>query len=76
MKPRRPAAARSFVSPFDRPVEVAPEPEVYELNDQVSHDQHGLGVISAVEDGLAVIVDFRSGDRRRVMLPSAKLCRL
>jgi hypothetical protein len=76
MKPRRPAAARSFVSPFDRPPEVAPEPEVYELNDRVSHDQHGLGVVSALEGTDAVTVDFGSGERRRVTLPSTKLCRL
>ena len=75
MKPRRPAAARSFVSPFDRPPEVAPEPEVYELGDRVSHDQHGLGVVCSVEGDAAVTVDF-SGERRRFTLPSAKLCRL
>ena len=76
MKPRRPVAARSFVSPFDRPPEVAPEPEVYELGDRVSHDSYGLGVVYAVEGDAAVTVEFRSGDRRRFTLPSAKLCRL
>jgi hypothetical protein len=76
MKPRRTAGPRSFSSPFDPPPKETPEPEVYELNDQVSHDQHGMGTVTAVEDGQAVIVEFRSGDRRRITLPSAKLFRL
>ena len=76
MKPRRPAAHRSFTSPLDRKPEEPKEPEVYELNDRVSHDQHGLGVISAFEGTTAVIVDFGAGHRRRITLPCAKLCRL
>ena len=74
MKPRRPGAPRSFVSPLDKPPEDTPEPETYELNDRVSHDQHGLGTIYAFEGTTAVIVDF--GHRRRITLPCAKLCRL
>ncbi|WP_019875415.1 hypothetical protein [Sporichthya polymorpha] len=75
MKPRRAAAPRSFSSPLDRAPEVAPEPQVFELDDQVSHDQHGLGVVSAVEP-TSVVVTFREGERRRFQLPCAKLYRL
>lgn len=76
MKPRRPAAPRSFVSPFDKPPEVAAEPEIYELGDRVSHDSYGIGTVYALENGAAVTVDFSSGDKRRFTLPCAKLCRL
>lgn len=76
MKPRRAGAPRSFASPFDKPPEETPEPEVYAISDRVSHDQHGLGVVSALEGETAVIVDFGGGHRRRITLPCAKLCRL
>jgi hypothetical protein len=62
-------------SPFARPVpEVAP-PEVYEVNDRVTHDRHGLGTVTAVLDTREVTVNF--GDQTlRVPLPSTKLSRL
>ena len=60
-------------SPFDAP---APEPpaETFAVQDQVTHDKYGLGVILGVEDH-AVLVDFRS-DQRRIPLPCAKLTKL
>jgi hypothetical protein len=43
---------------------------------RVSHERHGLGRVVALDGDRAVIVDFGSGDRRRVALDSAKLERL
>jgi hypothetical protein len=72
----RPAAPRRVLprSPFA----AAPEVEVveYSVDDRVSHDRHGLGRVVKVEGGVAVIVDFGSGNLRRVTLPSAKLTQL
>lgn len=76
MKPRRTAPHRTFVSPFDRPVEPEPEPVIYEVNDRVSHDQHGLGVVSVAESPNSVVVNFGSGPSRRITLPCAKMQRL
>jgi hypothetical protein len=74
MKPAR--AARRFVpgSPFNnRPV--PPPIEQYALQDQVTHDAYGLGVVTGVEEDVAVLVDF--GSRRvRVPSPFVKLTKL
>ncbi|MBB2740518.1 MULTISPECIES: hypothetical protein [Microbispora] len=45
------------------------------MNDQVTHDRYGLGVVLEVEDGVAVIVDFRS-QQERIMTPYKKLHKL
>ena len=61
-------------SPFKAPP--PPEPvEVFEVNDQVTHDKYGLGVVLSVEEDEAVLVDF--GQRRmRVTAPYAKMTKL
>jgi hypothetical protein len=74
MKPAR--AARRFVpgSPFNS-WPVAPPVEHYEVQDQVTHDTFGLGVVISVEGEAAVLVDF--GSRQvRVPSPFAKLTKL
>jgi hypothetical protein len=75
MKPPR-AAARRYLpdSPFNFP---APEPraEKFAVDDQVTHDRYGLGVILAVEDDAAVLVNF-GPHRLRIPLPCAKLTKL
>ena len=48
--------------------------EVFEVDDRVSHDAHGLGRVTAV-DSLAVTVNF--GDRNvRVPSPFARMSKL
>jgi hypothetical protein len=45
---------------------------VYQVNDRVTHDRHGLGTVTAVLDTREVTVNF--GDQTlRVLLPSTKL---
>jgi len=75
MKPSR-AAARRYLpgSPFNPPAPVRP-PETFAVHDQVTHDRYGLGVILAVEDDAAVLVDF-GPHQLRILLPCAKLSKL
>jgi len=61
-------------SPFNAnriPVPVAQ----FSLDDRVSHDSYGLGVVVNVEPELAVTVDFGS-HRRRIVSPFTKLAKL
>ena len=69
------AAARRYLptSPFNAPAVVRPV-ETFEVDDQVTHDKYGLGVIVGVEDN-AVLVNFGS-HRQRLALPCAKLAKL
>jgi hypothetical protein len=69
------APARRYLpgSPFKPPAPARPA-ETFLVNDQVTHDTYGLGVIVGVEDH-AVLVDFRP-DQRRIPLPCAKLTKL
>jgi hypothetical protein len=69
------AAARRYLpsSPFNAPP-AAPPAETFAVDDQVTHDKYGLGVILGVEDH-AVLVDFRP-QQRRIPLPCAKLTKL
>jgi hypothetical protein len=69
------AAARRHLpgSPFVPPAPAAPA-ETFAIDDQVTHDTYGLGVILGVEEH-AVLVDFRP-QQRRVPLPCAKLTKL
>ncbi|MEV5749832.1 hypothetical protein AB0L00_18585 [Actinoallomurus sp. NPDC052308] len=60
-------------SPFKAPV-VAPV-EQFAVRDQVSHDRYGLGVVTGVEEGIAVLVDFGS-HTERIPAPYAKLVKL
>jgi len=69
-RPRRHLAT----SPFKAP---APEPPAvcYVVDDKVTHDKYGLGTVTGVEDGIALIIDFGS-HLQRVLTPSAKLFKL
>lgn len=74
MKAPRAAARRHLPgSPF-APPPPAPPAETFAIDDQVTHDKYGLGVILSVEDH-AVLVDFRP-QQRRITLPCAKLTKL
>ena len=75
MKPAR-AANRRFLpdSPFNSR-HVDPPVEQFDVQDQVSHDKYGLGTVTGVEDGIALIIDFGS-HLQRVLTPSAKLFKL
>lgn len=74
MKPARVAQRRHLpTSPFAAPV---PRPvEQFAARDQVTHDKYGLGVVIAVEDQVAVLVDF-GAHRERIPSPFAKLTKL
>lgn len=75
MKPATGASRRHLpTSPF-KPPPPAPPAEQYSVNDQVTHDQYGLGVVLDVEEGVAVIIDFRS-QQERITTPCKKLHKL
>jgi len=49
--------------------------EKFELDDRVAHDQYGLGRVIAVEEEIAVLVDFGTSQQRCVS-PFARLTKL
>ncbi|MEU7176602.1 hypothetical protein ACWIG3_28265 [Streptomyces celluloflavus] len=57
-------------SPFK--TAAAPPLKVFAVGDRVTHDVHGLGRVTAVEDGIAVLVDFGSL-QERITSPYPKL---
>jgi hypothetical protein len=60
-------------SPFKAAV---PSPvEQFALGDKVNHDSYGVGVVTHVEEGVAVIVDFGT-QTERIPVPYAKLGKL
>ncbi|MFJ6630137.1 hypothetical protein ACIQMR_01850 [Streptomyces sp. NPDC091376] len=63
---KRPAPRRHLpTSPFKAPAD--PVLKQFTLGDRVSHDQHGLGKVIAVEaSGEAMLVDFGSQQTRIV----------
>ncbi|MFE3637890.1 CarD family transcriptional regulator [Streptomyces cellostaticus] len=71
----KPAAPKRHLptSPFKAPV--APDPKYFAVGDQVTHDMYGLGRVVGVEDGVAVLVDFGSA-QRRILSPYAKMTKL
>jgi hypothetical protein len=75
MKPAR-AMTRRYLpsSPFKAP-EAGPPPEQFQIDDRVTHDQHGLGRIVGVEEDIAVLVSF-GGSQLRVTSPFSKLTKL
>ena len=75
MKPAR-AATRRYLpgSPFNTPQVVRPVKQ-FALHDQVTHDSYGLGVVIAVEDDTAVLVDF-GPQQERISAPFAKMTKL
>jgi hypothetical protein len=62
-------------SPFNVPEPAPSEPERYSVEDKVTHDKYGLGTIIGVEEGVSVLVDFRS-HARRLRTPCPKLVKL
>lgn len=71
--PRSAPRPRPSGSPFRDPVPVPIE--VFAVGDRVTHDQQGLGRVTAVEDGVAVVVEF-GGRTVRIVSPYAKLSKL
>jgi hypothetical protein len=67
---RRPLAT----SPFNAP-DPEPPAECYAVDDRVTHDKYGLGTVTGVEEGTAVLIDFGS-HVQRILTPSAKLFKL
>lgn len=67
------SAARPFLrtSPFNAS-RVSEPVTHFTAGDRVSHDRHGVGLVTACEGEAAVYVDFGSGVRR-ITTPSAKL---
>jgi hypothetical protein len=61
-------------SPFNAP---NPEPpaERFSVDDKVTHDKHGLGTVTGVDEGTAVLIDFGS-HVQRILTPSPKLTKL
>ncbi|MEU4577997.1 hypothetical protein ACBI99_38590 [Nonomuraea sp. ATR24] len=75
MKPASGAPRRHLpTSPF-KPPPPAPPVEQLSLNDRVTHDRFGLGVVIGVEDEIAVVVDFGSR-QERITTPFHKLYKL
>ena len=75
MKPAR-AATRRFLptSPFKPPPD-EPPPEVYVVQDQVTHDKYGLGKVMSIEDDAVLVINFGS-HWVRIATPCAKLSKL
>jgi hypothetical protein len=75
MKPASAATRRHLpTSPFKAPP-AAPPVEQFSVDDRVTHDRYGLGVVISVEDEVAVLVDFGSR-QERITTPYAKLFKL
>ena len=75
MSPHRTGPRRHLAtSPFPAP---APEPpaECFAIDDKVTHDKYGLGTVTGVEEGIALLIDFGS-HVQRILTPSAKLSKL
>ena len=75
MKPARAATRRLLpTSPF-KPPAAAPPAEQFAVQDQVSHDEYGLGRVMSVEDDTALVIDFGT-HQVRITTPCAKLIKL
>jgi hypothetical protein len=75
MKPANGESRRHLpTSPF-KPRPPAPPAERFSVNDRVTHDRYGLGVVIGVEDDVAVFVDFGSR-QERIITPFHKLYKL
>ena len=61
-------------SPFNAP-EPEPPAECFAVDDKVTHDKYGLGTVTGVEQGIALLIDFGS-HRQRILTTSAKLSKL
>ena len=69
-RPRRHLAT----SPFNAP-DPEPPAERFAVGDKVTHDKYGLGTVTGVEEGTALLIDFGS-HVQRILTPSAKLSKL
>ena len=71
----KPAAPKRYLptSPFKAPA--TPTPKHFAVGDRVTHDIYGLGRAIAVEEGIAVLVDFGSM-QQRIMSPYTKMSKL
>ena len=71
----KPPAPKRYLptSPFKAPL--AAPPKQFALSDQVTHDVYGLGRVTAVEEGVAVLVDFGS-TQQRILSPYTKMTKL
>jgi hypothetical protein len=71
-----PARSRRHLatSPFGAP-DPEPPAECFAVGDKVTHDKYGLGTVTGVEEGIALLIDFGS-DIQRILTPSAKLSKL
>jgi hypothetical protein len=75
MRQYRAATPRHLpTSPFKAPAPPRPA-ETFALDDTVTHDKYGLGVIVGLEDDVAVVVDFRP-QQLRIPLPCARMTKL
>lgn len=76
MKPSR-AAARRYLpaSPFNPTAPPLRPVETYAVQDRVTHDKYGLGVVLRVDADVAVLVDF-GPQRLLIRLPCGKLTKL
>jgi hypothetical protein len=61
-------------SPFKAP-DPEPPAECFAVDDKVTHDKYGLGTVTGVEEGTALVIDFGS-HVQRIPTPSAKLSKL
>ena len=61
-------------SPF-KPPDPEPPAERFGVGDQVTHDKYGLGTVTGVEEGIALLIDFGS-HVQRILTPSARLSKL
>jgi hypothetical protein len=61
-------------SPFNPP-DPEPPAECFDVGDKVTHDRYGLGTVTGVEEGTALVIDFGS-HVQRILTPSAKLSKL
>lgn len=71
------AATRRYIpgSPFNNFPQPVRHIDSYALNDQVTHDKYGLGVVIGVEEEIAVLVDFGT-QQERITTPYNKLTKL
>lgn len=71
------AATRRYLpgSPFNNFPQPVRHVDSYALNDQVTHDKYGLGVVIGVEEEIAVLVDFGT-QQERITTPYNKLTKL
>jgi len=45
------------------------------IQDKVSHDKYGVGMVIGIEEDVAILVDFGT-ETHRIIAPYSKLCKL